>query len=396
MAYKGAGIDVNGGHRLGLIDDQVAAGLELHLASQRPLQLILNPVEVKNRPLPWIIFQLGLHLGHKLLDEPQDLLVALPGVDADLFRLGAHQVPYGANIQRQVFENGRRRGCQVDPLGHGVPQPLQEMNILQQLLPPGAFRRRTYDRAMALPFAHLRQELFNQGPQAGAFGLVFDPLGNADMLGTRHIHQVTGWNRQVGRQTGALGADRILGDLRHQGLAFVQQGADIRHDSGHTRRLLATPGLLCDIDIRNMDKGGPFQANINKSRFHAGQNPYDFSFIDIANDPPATAALDIDFLEHTVFHQGNTGFHRGNIDQYFFTHALSPLPSAIGNSPTDAAWLPFQTKAAPLLRNSFLQSVVQKQPQAPGWHSRRPYRAVLRYASRHAFPRARWCGTALG
>ena len=63
MPNKRAGIDIDGGHRFGLIDDQITAGLQLNFAFQRALDFILYVKEIKNRLAPAVMFQLAGHLG---------------------------------------------------------------------------------------------------------------------------------------------------------------------------------------------------------------------------------------------------------------------------------------------------------------------------------------------
>ena len=46
-----AGVDVDRRHRLGLVEDQVAAGLQRHLAVERLLDLLLDAVQVEDRPV---------------------------------------------------------------------------------------------------------------------------------------------------------------------------------------------------------------------------------------------------------------------------------------------------------------------------------------------------------
>jgi hypothetical protein len=46
-----AGVHVDRGERLGLVDDQVTARLERHLALERTLDLLLDPVQVEDRPV---------------------------------------------------------------------------------------------------------------------------------------------------------------------------------------------------------------------------------------------------------------------------------------------------------------------------------------------------------
>src|SRR3546814_10631095 len=49
LAQERAGVDVDRGHRLGLVDDQVAAGLERDFLLQRALDLVLDAVQVEHR-----------------------------------------------------------------------------------------------------------------------------------------------------------------------------------------------------------------------------------------------------------------------------------------------------------------------------------------------------------
>jgi hypothetical protein len=48
--------------------------------------------------------------------------------------------------------------------------------------------------------------------------------------------------------------------------------------------------------------------------------PDDLAFIDVADDPAALGALDVHFLQHTVFHHRHARFHRRDVDQNLFTH----------------------------------------------------------------------------
>src|SRR5690554_4747425 len=55
MPHVAAGVDVDGGHRLGGIDDEVSPGLQLHLAPQGLLDLVLDAEQVEDRPLPGVV-----------------------------------------------------------------------------------------------------------------------------------------------------------------------------------------------------------------------------------------------------------------------------------------------------------------------------------------------------
>jgi hypothetical protein len=54
VADVGAGVHIDGGHRLGLVDHQVAAGLQRHLAIERLGDFLLDAVQVEQRARPAI------------------------------------------------------------------------------------------------------------------------------------------------------------------------------------------------------------------------------------------------------------------------------------------------------------------------------------------------------
>ena len=49
MADKRAGVDVDGGHRFGLINNQIATRFQLNLTLQRTLDFVFNVIEIKYR-----------------------------------------------------------------------------------------------------------------------------------------------------------------------------------------------------------------------------------------------------------------------------------------------------------------------------------------------------------
>ncbi|MNJ63524.1 hypothetical protein D3C77_594360 [compost metagenome] len=77
------------------------------------------------------------------------------------------------------------------------------------------------------------------------------------MTGARHVHQVTRRNRQLSGQARAFGADGVFGDLHHQTLAFMYQGADAFHR-----------GAFALGDFRRVNKGCAIQADVDERRLH--------------------------------------------------------------------------------------------------------------------------------
>ena len=98
MADEGAGVHVDGGHRLGRIDDQAAAGLQQYLALQGFLDFVLDAVEIEDRSLARVMFEAIGNLRHQFFDEGSDLLEVLSRVDADLLdpRSSSGRAGYGS------------------------------------------------------------------------------------------------------------------------------------------------------------------------------------------------------------------------------------------------------------------------------------------------------------
>ncbi len=69
MTDVGPGVDIDGRHRLGLVDDQVAAGLQRDLAIERLADLVLDPVQVEDRARPLVELDKGGRIRHECRGE---------------------------------------------------------------------------------------------------------------------------------------------------------------------------------------------------------------------------------------------------------------------------------------------------------------------------------------
>ena len=72
--------------------------------------------------------------------------------------------------------------------------------------------------------------------------------------------------------------------------------------------------------IAALQEGGSLQADLDERRLHAGQDAHDTPEIDVADQPAAGRALDMQFLDDALLHDGNARFLGGEIDQYLFGH----------------------------------------------------------------------------
>ena len=100
---KAAGVHVHRGQRLGLVNDQVAAALEVHPAPQRLGDFFVNRVQVKNRPLALVMLQFFDRLGHELGAKRLQGFKLLARIHANGLSAFAHQVAQHALQQIQVL-----------------------------------------------------------------------------------------------------------------------------------------------------------------------------------------------------------------------------------------------------------------------------------------------------
>jgi len=121
MPHVRTGVHVNGGHRLRLVDDQVAPGFQGNLALQRPPDLVLHAVEVEDRPLRLVELHLGLHLWDEAGREPLHPLVHVPAVDPDALDVRRQQVPEEPHRQGQILVDERPRLAVQPVAGYRFP-----------------------------------------------------------------------------------------------------------------------------------------------------------------------------------------------------------------------------------------------------------------------------------
>ena len=140
------------------------------------------------------------------------------------------------------------------------------------------------------------------------------------MLVLGQEHQQAARDADLGGQACALGANRVLDDLHHQGLAFKHL-----FFNGHGRHRGACLGVgMPRIDaghqVRHMQEGGALQADVNERRLHARQHARHAAQVDIAHQAALERSLDVQLLNCTVLHHGHTGFLGRPIDQNVLLH----------------------------------------------------------------------------
>ena len=105
-----------------------------------------------------------------------------------------------------------------------------------------------------------------------------DPVGRA----VRHQHHEPAGQRHLLGEPGALGADRVLGDLAEHGLAGTEQLLDAGRCRGRVLLAVDVVGVVLDVaPVEHRVLGG---ADVDERRLHARQHVLDLAQVDVAVD----------------------------------------------------------------------------------------------------------------
>ena len=300
MAHEGTCVDVHRGHGFGLVDDEVTAGFQLHLALKGTLDLVLHIVEIEDGRLAGVVLQLAGQLGHILAGEVRKQLEALAGIDADLVELGTDEVAHYPEGQAGILVEDLARRVLLLALQDLAPQALQEGGILLQLLLSHPFGSGTDDVATQL--VHIAR---HGALEALALRFGLDALGDADVGTARHEDQVAGRQCDVGGETGTLGAQGIFHHLHHDVLALAHQLGDVARLE--LLLLLDRHALGVGHYVGGVQEGGLVHADVDEGGLHAGQHPADLALVDVANDAALGLTFYMHFLQQPVLDQGDPG-----------------------------------------------------------------------------------------
>ena len=331
-----AGVHVDRGQGLGLVDHQIATGLEVHATAQRTCNVLVDVVEVEHRPLAAVVRDAVQRAGHVLAGKSLEQAVLFFGVHLNGLGLGTDQVAQHALHEREVLVQQRARRLAG---GRGLdvrPGLAQVGNVFRQLLVGGVFGVGPQDEPAA-PFGRERHQPLAQGLALG----VRDFLRHADVLVLGQEHQQAPSDADLRREPRALAADRVLEHLYHQRLTledlpldgqYRRRGGGGRAHRGRTVcRRLATrhqwrlvlarmAGGDVGQEIGHVQEGGPVQPHVDERRLHAGQHARDLAQVDVAHQPTLQGAFDVHFLHGALLHHRHTGFLRGPVDEDVLCH----------------------------------------------------------------------------
>src|SRR5713226_4055021 len=213
-----AGIDVDGHQRLGVVDDDVPAGLQPHLRPQRLVEFLLDAELLEDRRLLCVKFNAADQFGLEAADELHHFAELFLVVDPDGGVVVAEVVAQDALDQVEVAVEQRGRLALLGAAADFVPGAPEKLDVAADLVVAGAFGGRADDEAAGEGALRLR----HQAPQARALLCGADLPRDADVVHGGHVHQVAAGQGHVAGDPRPLLAQRLLGDLHNDLLACPQ------------------------------------------------------------------------------------------------------------------------------------------------------------------------------
>ena len=271
------------------------------------------------------MLQLVDHCMGVVLREFGHALKGFARIDEDAGGVAVDEVAQHAQRQVQILIQQARHHAVAARLD-AAPQPPQVVDVGLYL---GVFRGFGHGAHDESAGGIRRHQLVQLLAQMFALFLTFDLLRNADMGFLREIHQIASGEADLRGEPRTLGPDRILDDLHHQGLAFVQDLFD---------RPLGLVAVTLFPDVGDVQEGRALQADVDEGRLHARQHAHHAPHVDVADQTPALCTLDVQLLHRAQVQHGNADFLRGDVDEDFFAHdrdgrpAQKARPKAFNNS----------------------------------------------------------------
>ena len=296
------GVDVDGHQRFGGIDDDGAAGGQLHFTFEGGLDLRLDLVTGEQRRVVVIQLQLVLKIGHHLLHERLGLVVDLFGIDQDFADVLAQVIADRADddVGFLVHQEGRFTGFRR--LGDRAPQLEQVVEVPLQFLGAAAQAGGAHDHAHFVGDVQAAQGFLELLAL-----LALDAAGNA--AGARvvgHQHQVAAGQADKGGERGAFVTALLFVHLNDDFLTFLDHILDI--DAA-----LDVLGVFLEVLAGNFLEGQEtvtLGAEVHEGGFQGRLDAGDLAFIDVGFFLFAGAMLDVQIIKSLAIHQRHPDFFR--------------------------------------------------------------------------------------
>src|SRR5690606_21455357 len=297
-----AGVDVDDGHRLGLVDDQRAPRRQVDLAVEGLEQLLVDALLGEDVLGAGVPLEARQQLGRDRLEVLVDLVVGVLTLDQELFEVLVEDV---ADHPDEHVGLGVEHGRGVALLRLGLdllPLDLETGDVAGQVLGAGALGGGADDDAGALG-----HELLQRRTQPGALAvgeLAGDPRGVA----AGDVDEVAARQRDVAGQARALVTDGVLGDLDEHRVAGAQGLLDGAGLAGQTGGV--------PVDLAGVEHGVAAAADVDEGGLHGGEDVLDLAEVDVADHALGTGFGDVVLGEDVVFEDRGLGAAAPDADDH--------------------------------------------------------------------------------
>ncbi len=201
LARGTAGVHVDRDQRLGLVDDQIAAGLQRYVIREHGVELRLDPRLRKDRHRLAMDLHVLRMARHEHAHEILGLAIGVVAGDDDLLHVAAIEIAHRALDERAFLINEGRRGGAQRQFAHALPQPQQIFEVALDLGLGARRAGRAQDDAHALRHFEVVDDLL----EALAIGAVGDLARDAAAArGVGHQHGITAGERKIGGERAPL------------------------------------------------------------------------------------------------------------------------------------------------------------------------------------------------
>src|SRR5262249_31472793 len=276
-AREAAGVDVDDRERLGVVEDQVAAGGKVDAARERGADLAVDAEPLEERLLLAVARDALDHVRRGLLQVAGDALVRGLVVDDRALEVLGEEVADDAERQLRLLVDERGRAHFPIVLLDLVPQALQEDEVALDVLGARSLGRGADDDS-----ALGQVELLEDVAQARAL-VVLQPARDAEPFAARDEDHEAAGERDLGRQARALRLHRVLDRLDEDLLSPRQEVGDLP--------LAAALELGAD-DLVDEQEPVLLEADVDERGLHAGEDVVDLPLVDVAGDRAALRALE--------------------------------------------------------------------------------------------------------
>ena len=291
-ARVAAGVHVDHRQRLGVVDHQVAAVRQVDAPRERVAEHLVDARLLEQQVVALVQLDPLQQLRRGAREEARHAVMLLLVVDHRAVELARVDVPHDADRQVRLLEHHRRRARLLDPALEHLVQPQEVLHLTLHVALPRAVGGRADDQPALV-------ELQARGELAQPLALLVGQLArHADALAVGRVHQVPPGDRDLHRQARALRADRVLGHLHDDLLPRLQQVGDARAAALPAAAAIRLP--VGGDDLVDVEEAVLLEADVDEGGLHSGEHVVDPPLVDVADDRPPAAALDVELRDAPV------------------------------------------------------------------------------------------------